>query len=104
MPNESFSFPNGWKSLDSLLDKLPRSIKKSNAIVLSVDYYLKQLEQKSNLTMDDFKESNVPRLDADVKIWRELVKPLNSTELRELQQLLQKRKSLVDEAIYRKSL
>lgn len=104
MPNESFSFPTGWKSLDNLLEKLPRSIKKSNAIVMSVDYYLKQLEQKSNLSLDDFKDSNVPRLDADLKIWKELVKPMNSTDLRELQQLLQKRKSLVDEAIYRKSL
>ena len=104
MSNTCFSHNDDWKCLGELLEKLPRTINKSKAIVMSVEALNKQITAKTNLSLDDFEEPNVVRLEADPKIWRQQLKEMNVQELRDLQKLMQKRKSLVDDAIYKETL
>ena len=74
----SFSFPENWNCLDSVLEKLPRSVNQSGAVRLAVEDYQKKLDQTPYLSLDEFSENKVvPRLDLPRKQWDVLFKGMN---------------------------
>lgn len=101
----TFSSDEGWNCLDRLLEKLPRSIDTSGAIRLSIEKFLETLEKKPFVSLDNFKtETTTPDLNSDNKIWKELTKKMEVVELRDLQKLITRKKSIVDDEIYRRTL
>lgn len=101
---KNFSFPDGWTKLDELLEKLPRHYGKSSAIRLAVEEKLERVI-KNPISLDDFKnEIPVPRLDVDSKTWNNLMKPMDTTELRKLQKQIQTKLNIVSDEIYRRTL
>lgn len=101
----TFSAPDDWKCLDNLLEKLPRSVDISGAVRMSVESFYKTVESKPTVTLDTFKtETTIPELNIDPKTWKKLLKDMSIEDIRELQTLMNKRKSLVDDEIYRRTL
>lgn len=99
----AFSHDDDWNCLNELLTKLPRSISKSKAVVMAVEELNKQITRKSSLSLDDFKEKDtLPRLEAEQKVWKKLIKDKSTSELKELVRLCSSRKSLVEEELYRR--
>jgi|TARA_B110000285_G_scaffold66867_1_gene76768 hypothetical protein len=101
----SFSFPENWNCLDSVLEKLPRSVNQSGAVRLAVEDYQKKLDQTPYLSLDEFSENKVvPRLDLPRKQWDVLFKGMNTTELRELETSIQSKLNLVKTEIFERTL
>lgn len=101
--NITFSHDDTWTCLDQLLEKLPRSINKSRAIVLSIEEMNKKVTRKSSTSLDDFAEDiTTMRLESDPKFWKTNLKEKSASELKELLKLISSRKSLVEEELYRR--
>jgi hypothetical protein len=102
---KSFSFPNNWNCLDSVLEKLPRTINGSGAVRLAVEEYAKKLEQTPYVSLDEFSDDKIiPRLDLPRDQWNNLFKAMNTTELRELESNIQSKLNLVKTEIFERTL
>lgn len=101
MTNISISPPNGWNVIDRVLEKLPRSVSRSKAFCMAVEHYDKILTQQNNMTLQDFESIKSWNLDADSKVWKELMKGMTPAELKELKKVIQKKMNLVEEQLYR---
>lgn len=100
----TFSSPDEWNCLDKLLEKLPRSVDVSGAVRLSVENFLKTIETKPSVSLDTFADESVtPDLKSEPKIWTNLSKKMDTTELRDLQKLIKKRLAIVEDEIYRRT-
>jgi hypothetical protein len=101
----SFSVPCEWNCLDKLLEKLPRAINTSKAVQLSVEDMLKNVDKNTFVSLDSFKtETTTPGLEATPKIWSNILKEMDATDIRNLQKLIKKRASLVEDELYRRTL
>lgn len=103
--NRSFSHPVDWKCLDDLVSTYPTAVQRSiqsKIIREAVESYAKQKASKQTSNLDDY--GKAPRLDLEQKEWKKMLKQMSTTEIKELLDLIKKRKSLVDDEIYRRVL
>lgn len=96
----TFSHPEGWNCLHDMMEKLPRAVSQSRAIVLAIEEKNKRMVVKSNLSLDEFKDDIIaPDLTMNKKAWVGILKTMSIEEIRELDSLIEKRAILVDEEI-----
>ena len=101
----SFSFPDDWKCLDNVLEKLPRTVNPSGAIRMAVEELQKKLSVTPYISLDEFStKSTIPRLDLQKKDWLNLFKGMNTTELRELETKIQSKLNLVKTEVFERTL
>jgi len=102
---KSFSFPDEWKCLDNLLDKMPRAMDASKTVKVAVEQMLEKVTNKPFISLDNFEKEDVviPDLKMEVKTFNKLLKTMDIVEVRNLQKLLNKRKSAVDDEVYRRT-
>lgn len=101
----SFSHDKDWNCLDDLIAEYPIAVQRSissKIIREAVELFSKQKKSKSLVTIEDF--GGAPRLDLEQKEWKQLLKSMSITDVRELQQLMKKKKDLVDDEIYKRTL
>jgi hypothetical protein len=103
--NRSFSHPVDWECLDNLISKYPVAVQRSISSKIirdAIEQFAKIKESKQESNLDDY--GGAPRLDLEPKEWKKMLKEMNTPEVRELQTLMKKRKSLVDDEIFRRTL
>jgi hypothetical protein len=102
---KSFSFPDDWKCLDNLLDKMPRAMDASKTVKVAVEQMLEKVTNKPYVSLDSFgtKDTVVPDLHMDVKTFSKLLKSMDIVEVRNLQKLLGKKKTSVDDEVYKRT-
>lgn len=103
--NRSFSHDKDWTCYDDLIKEYPIAIQRSvgsKIIREAIELFAKSRKSKQLVNMEDF--VGAPRLDLEQKEWKNMLKNMNIQEVRELQTLMQKKKSLVDDEIYRRTL
>lgn len=70
---------------------------------MAVEELNKIMARKSSLSLEDFTEENsIPRLEAEQKLWKKILKDKSAKELKELVRLCSSRKSLIEEELYRR--
>ena len=101
----TISYPNDWKCLDNLLDKMPRSMDRSKTIVVAIEQMLEKVTNKPFVSLDNFgtPDTITPDLHMDIKLWNKLLKTMDIVEVRNLQKLMTKRKGLVDDEVYKRT-
>ena len=101
---KSFSFPDDWKCLDNLLEKMPRSMDASKTVKLAVEGLLEKVTKKPFVSLDSFSEEvTIPELKLDNKTFSKLLRGMDIVEVRDLQKLITRKQGLVDDEIYRKT-
>ena len=50
----SFSFPEQWKCLTELMDKMPRSMDRSKTVKLAIEQMLEKVTKTPFLSLDNF--------------------------------------------------
>ena len=102
---KSFSFPDEWKCLDNLLDKMPRAMDASKTVKVAIEQMLEKVTNKPFVSLDSFdtEEIVIPDLKMDIKTFNKLLKTMDIVELRNYQKLLSKRKANVDDEVYRRT-
>lgn len=101
---KSFSFPDDWKCLDNLLEKMPRSMDASKTVKVAIEKMLESISKKPFISLDNFADEKVtPELLMDRKTWNNLLKNMDVPEIKELKQLMTKRMSLIDDEIFKRT-
>ena len=98
-----FTYPNNWKCLDELSSKYPRHVGVSKIIRIAIEDQNTKLAKKSNQSIEDFADKYAFDLESDVKLWKSSMKGMNTTEIRELTQLLRKRLGLADDELVKRT-
>lgn len=101
-----FSHPKGWNCWEELCLKYPRNLNESQIFRICVEEQNKRIDAKGVTTssLDDYSDKLIPSLAWDLPTWKSNIKVVDTQELREWLKLINKRKNLVEEEVYKRTL